>query len=74
MDRKMEMDAVRTAEFKEAFDEFDKVNKNAKIFLLLLKLIKCNRITAVPFLPMNFLVCSEPWDKTPLRMNYLIWC
>ena len=28
MDRKMEMDAVRTAEFKEAFDEFDKVNTN----------------------------------------------
>ena len=25
-DRKNEMDAVRTAEFKEAFDEFDKVS------------------------------------------------
>ena len=24
-DRKIEMDAVRSAEFKEAFDEFDKV-------------------------------------------------
>ena len=33
MDRKMEMDAVRTAEFKEAFDEFDKVKKKRKKYL-----------------------------------------
>ena len=72
-DRNRDMDAVRSAEFKEAFDEFDKVRgqlveeKRSEDYI-------SYRTSQGQFPQRNCWVFSERWDKIPQRMNCSTSC
>ena len=66
-DRKIEMDAVRSAEFKEAFDEFDKVRVTTAGEE---KSISNLRTTVAPSHQRSCWECSEPWDRTRQKMSF----